>query len=103
MFSLRSKEHEPTVLEIAITRLISQMESHEGDTNEYSAMAGNLKTLMEARQIESDVASRKDISVETIATVAANLVGILMILHYERANIVTSKALSFVIKPKSLR
>lgn len=103
MFSLKAKEHKDTDLETAITRLISQMQSHDGETDEYSAMAGNLKTLMEARQIESAVDDRNEISVETIATVAANLVGILMILHYERANIVTSKALSFVIKPKSLR
>lgn len=103
MFSLKSKEHEPTTLEVAITRLISQMGDHDGETEEYTTMVDNLKTLMEARQIESEVESRDDINVETIATVAANLVGILMILHYERANIVTSKALSFVIKPKSLR
>jgi hypothetical protein len=103
VFSLKRKEHELTDLENAITLLVAQIADGQGETDEYTAMAGNLKTLMEARQIESDVDSKHDISVETIATVTANLVGIIMILNYERVNIVTSKALSFVIKPKSLR
>jgi len=74
---LKRKEHELTDLENAIKRFslrILQMVREKPKM--YTAMADNLKTLMEARQIESDVEKpRNDISVETIATVAATSSG----------------------------
>lgn len=39
-------------------------------------------------------------SPDTMLLVAGNLVGILAILNYERANVITSKALSFVMRLK---
>jgi hypothetical protein len=33
-------------------------------------------------------------------TVIGNLTGILLILNYERAHVVTSKAIGFVLKPR---
>ena len=62
------------------------------DSPEYGAAANNLKILCEARSkkpwrlVEPDV----------IVSVAANLVGILMILHYERFNVISTKALSMI-------
>ena len=44
-------------------------------------------------------ASRKDrFSPDTLLMVGGNLAGILLILNFEKLNVVTSKALSFVIK-----
>ena len=40
------------------------------------------------------------LSKETIAVIAANLVGIVLIIGHERLNVITSKALSFIMKPK---
>lgn len=42
----------------------------------------------------------KRVSPDAMATIAGNLVGILMILSHERAHVITSKALSFVGKLK---
>lgn len=45
--------------------------------------------------------SREDrVSKDVLLTVAANLAGIGLILGYERANVVASKALSFVLKSR---
>ncbi len=49
------------------------------------------------KQLES---LRLGLSMETWAVIAANLAGIVLILGYERVNIVTSKALGFVSKLK---
>jgi serine kinase of HPr protein (carbohydrate metabolism regulator) len=42
--------------------------------------------------------AKNAISKDTLATIGANLFGIWLILHYERVNLVGSKALSFVQK-----
>lgn len=40
------------------------------------------------------------ISKDTMLTVAANLIGIILIINHEYAHPITSKALSFVIRPR---
>jgi hypothetical protein len=85
---------EPTELEIAIERLLIDMKMIDTDSDEYSKMVDQvvkLHTLKETEKSES-------MSLDTKATLIANLVGILLILNHERAGIVTSKALSFVTK-----
>lgn len=42
--------------------------------------------------------SKKSISPDTIAIIAANIVGILLILNYEKLGVVSSKALAFIIR-----
>ncbi len=44
--------------------------------------------------------AKKGVSKDTLAIVAGNILGILIIVNYERANVVASKALSFVMKAK---
>jgi len=48
------------------------------------------------RQKELDL--RRRVSADTWATVAANIAGIMVIVGYERVNVVASKALGFVLK-----
>lgn len=85
---------EKTGLEIAIDDLHSQMASVTADTEEYSTMADQLIKLYKLR--EHDAPRR--ISPDTLALVAGNLAGIVLIVGHERANVVTSKALNFVMK-----
>lgn len=47
---------------------------------------------------EKDFAAPNRVSVDTWAVIAANLLGIILIIGHERANVVTSKALGFVSK-----
>ena len=86
--------HEPSRLEKVIDDLLSEMNSVMSDTEEYSKMADQLVQLYALR----DGDRPKGISPDTMAIIAGNLLGILIIVGFERANVVTSKALSFVLK-----
>jgi hypothetical protein len=64
------------------------------DSGEYTAITSNLEKLYKAKGEDTPCRIKPD----TIAIVAGNLLGILLILKYEELNIITTKALSFVIK-----
>lgn len=83
-------------LEEAITLLLSEMKGFTADSDEYSRMIGHLNLLYKIKDQEKPDRISKD----TIAVIAGNLAGIVMILGFERANVITSKALSFVMKAR---
>jgi hypothetical protein len=110
-------------LQELITAHISKMNGKEVDTEEYERSARALKVLMEARKIEQDIenpdeaASRKlnaeavlleieaekpwyQPSADQVAGIAASLAGIVLVLHFEKLNVMTSKAASFIPKIK---
>lgn len=87
---------EKTGLETTITTLISEMASHEGDSEEYTKMVDNLETLYKLKA--EDKPDRVDRN--TIAIVAGNLLGILVIVGFEKSHVMTSKALSNLLKPR---
>ncbi len=45
-----------------------------------------------------DLKKKKQFSPDTLLVVAGNLLGIVLILNYEKLNVVTTKALTFVIR-----
>lgn len=61
---------------------------------EEAKVIGHLVKLYELKEANS----KKHVSPDTKAIVAGNLLGILLILKHEQVNVVTSKALSFVLK-----
>lgn len=83
-----------TSLDKEIDGVLSWMASTEPYTEEYSAMANNLKKLYEIKNGNKN----DNIKLDTIVVVAGNLLGIWLILNYEELDIITSKALSFVGK-----
>lgn len=85
----------PSVLDNVIDDLLLAIKTSTTPQNEsYAKMVDNLVKLEDIRN-----AQRPDrLSRDTIATVSANLAGILLILNHERAGVVTSKALSFITK-----
>ena len=84
----------PTKLDEEIDDVLSWLRSAEPHTPEYTKMVDNLKKLYEIKNC-----NRNDkIKPDTIATVGTNLFGIWLILNYEKINIITSKALGFVLK-----
>jgi NTP pyrophosphatase (non-canonical NTP hydrolase) len=56
---------------------------------------GEVIDLMNKRQSPKE---KKAVSPDTMAVVIGNLLGIVMILSYEKANVITSKALGFVLR-----
>lgn len=77
-----------------IDSVLERMSQLSPDSTEYTNMAKNLDTLYSAKSKEKD----QKIKWDTIAVIAGNLLGIVIIVGYEKANVITSKALGFVIK-----
>lgn len=86
------KQSDPTSLEQEIERVIAIMSTHEPDSDEYAKMNKQLGTLHERALAEKP----KPLDAATIATISANLAGILLIVGHERAHVITSKAVGFV-------
>jgi hypothetical protein len=82
MFNLRPKT-EPSELDEAITIALQQLENVYAYSDEY-------------HKIVTEVERLYALKINTI--VLGNLLGIVFIVGYERANVVTSKAVGFVMK-----
>jgi hypothetical protein len=100
VFKFNREPEELTDLEKLITAHIAVMDGIGPETDEYTAQANNLKTLMEARALEATIEKPWRPSADSVVLVAGNILGIVAILSFEKANVVTTKALSLVMKPK---
>lgn len=89
-----TKKDKRTNLEKEIDQLIQDMRVVAPNSESYSAMAENLEKLCKANSYKSD----RHISPDTLAVVAGNLIGIGLILNHERLEVISSKALGFVLR-----
>jgi len=89
-----TRKDKRTNLEREIDSVLLKMSTLTPDSKEYTAMTKNLEVLYKARNEEKPCKIKPD----TILVVAANLLGIVLILGYEETNIIRSKAMSFVLK-----
>jgi hypothetical protein len=85
---------ETSDLQDVIDRLILQLENGLSHSDEYAKTTDQLIKLYTLK----NATKRPTVSPDTLATIGANLAGILLILNFERAGVVASKALSFVGK-----
>ena len=92
MFTRRSRE--PSRLDKVIDTLLEQMLETENGTDEYKLALDQLVKLYKMKETETP----RRVSPDTLILVAGNLVGVVLILGYERAGVVTSKALAFLTK-----
>jgi len=83
-----------TKLEKVVDSILDDMSKYEANSDEYSDMANNLEKLLKAKSYEK----QKGISPDTMAIVIGNLIGIVLILKHEKVDIITSKALGFVLR-----
>jgi len=81
-------------LKKAIDDVLKEMDGVYSGSDEYNSLLKNLERLYALREKDS----KSTVSPEILVNIAGNLAGILLILNYERAHVVTSKALSFVMK-----
>lgn len=94
MFPSKPEEHS-TRLEDTIDNLLSEMAGFAGHSEEYSKMASQVQKLYELKEHD---APKQRISPDTLMTVGGNLLAVLIIVGYERANVITSKALGMIFK-----
>lgn len=90
------QKQEASKLEAAIDAVFDRMSGLQQDSDEYAKLVDQLSKLYKLKEIDS----KKRVSPDTVATVGANIVGILLILNYERLNVVATKAIGFVAKLK---
>lgn len=90
----RKKPTEKSELEQAISEVLFEMHGFGSESDEYAQQVDQLVKLHSLKECER----RQPVSRDTLLLVGGNIVGILLILSYERANVVTSKALSFLFK-----
>lgn len=81
----------------AIDDLLAEMKITKKTSEEYQQLNSQLKTLTETQTNKKSSGVKLT---EAGIVVGGNLAGILAIIHFEKLNVMTSKALSLVVRPK---
>lgn len=92
----KQSSDKPASLQELIDLVQTQMLMEGADSEKFSEMADELERLYAMKK--SNNTSR--VSPDALIAVAGNILGIGLILQHERLHVVTSKALSFVMKTK---
>jgi hypothetical protein len=90
----RKKTDEQTELDKTIADLEAQMRTYDPDSEAYGTLVNRLERLVKLQERNAS----KRISPDTLLIVGGNILGIVIIVAHERANVITSKALSFAGK-----
>jgi hypothetical protein len=83
-------------LEAEIISALKELKSHESTSEEYGTVVDRIAKLHKLKSEEK----LKLPSLDTALVVGANIFGILWLTRYERENVISSKALGFVMKPR---
>lgn len=94
MFSGKGYLYSP--LEDAVNRLVNDLNNHEIGSEEYQKSLDALTKLHKMKVEEKPSSVSKD----TLVIVAANLIGLFMVIRHERINVITTRAFSMLLKPK---
>lgn len=81
-------------LDLEIESAFDELSELSKDSKEYEKIVKNLELLYKAKSLDRQGGISKD----TFLIVGGNLLGIILILTYERTEIITSKAISFILK-----
>ena len=88
------KQKKLSGLDDAINDVLSELKGFTSDSEEYAAMVDQLVKLHAMKECEKP----QNVSMDTLMIVAGNLLGIAMILSYERTNVITTKAVHFLLR-----
>lgn len=79
-----------------IEHILTQLQSLPPESDEYTTAAKNLEVLCSARSYKTNTW----LNYELLIPAAVNILGILLVLNYEKVGIVTTKAMSLVGRTK---
>lgn len=90
------RQYKPSLLSDALAKALVSLSVMEVGSEEY------VKTLDQVVKLHKMMEEEKSSSVskDTLAVVGANLLGIILIIKHEFVNVITSKAISLLIKPR---
>jgi len=83
-------------LEVAFDKAVDDLNYHDVTSDKYNVIMDRVVKLH--KLMEDEKPSR--VSRDTLALIAANLTGIILIIRHENVNVIASKAMSFVVKPR---
>ena len=90
------QERAPSQLESAMDRAFTELKVHEVNSEEYSKIVDQIISLHKMKEEEKPSPVSKD----TLFLIGANLLGIVMIIKHEHVNVITSRAMNLVLKPR---
>lgn len=96
MLNQREKPKYKRLIESELETTVRALKTHTVISEEYAKTLNVVERLHEMLEEEKPSSVSKD----ALFAVGANLLGILMIIKHENVNVITSKALSFVIRPR---
>lgn len=94
MFKKDQDIREDLALDEAIRTLLESMDQDDPGTDTYSQKVQNLDTLYKAKAVYG----KRHVSADAVLTAAASIVGVVLMLGFEKSNVITTKALSFLPK-----
>jgi len=83
----------PHSIDDEIQRVINSMSTMSPDDNDYATASKNLKMLVETKNMNKFKPSS-----DAILAAGANLLGILLVLRFEKLDVITSRAISMVTR-----
>jgi hypothetical protein len=89
-----TKKDKRTKLEMEIDNVLERMGSLDPSSEEYTSITNNLERLYKAKGCEVN----RFITPDTLALIAGNLLGLLIIMNYEKTNVISTKALGFIMR-----
>jgi hypothetical protein len=95
MFRDKEKPRHQRMLEEELVRVLAVLPLHQADTEEYAKLLNSAKRV---RRLMDTPKPSPPVNRETLLTIGANLLGILLIIKHEDVNVITSKALGFVLR-----
>lgn len=84
-----------SLLDQELNSVLRELKHHGVDSEEYAKILDSAVTLHKMREVEKSSYVSKD----TLAVIAANLLGIFMVIKHENVNVITSRAMNLLMKP----
>lgn len=99
MFNIKNLKRQPSDLETEIARVIALMSKMDPDTDPaYGPLADQLVKLYKLKDVDNN--SKKRVSADALVAAGGSLLGVVAIINTERLQVITTKALGFVMKSK---
>lgn len=86
-----------TDLEKSIDTALLRADAYDPSTEEFARSVDQISKLHKMKEAERP----SSLSQDTLVLCLTNIAGIIMIIKHEQFNVITSKALGFVVKPKA--
>ena len=90
------RKKDKSSLELAIDRAFTQMYIHDVGSEEYLKRLDVVTKLHKLKEDEKT----SNVSKDTLVLAGANLLGIFMIIKHENVNVITSKAIGLLFRPR---